>query len=250
MRAVGAKVAMLVVAFGIGGCASFKTRDAKLAGVKTIGIISALGDELTLAKGGLTGLDGRSQRFPISSWNLDQQIVQQATTALGGRYQVQPVSYTRDAFAKLETDTDVIRLGALRRDPFKKLVESAVSPQGLDAYVIITKAKTKFGPGSRKIEGIGLLSYHTMMASYYEIHAVYEVRVYDGKSFDLIEKIAAPPLEDGGTVRIAGPSRMVDESLSQDGNPAENEKLHAAVTDLVARSLSSTLGDLRLANKS
>jgi hypothetical protein len=89
-----------------------------------------------------------------------------------------------------------------------------------------------------------------MMASYYEIHAVYEVRVYDGKSFDLIEKIAAPPLEDAGTVRIAGPSRMVDESLSQDGNPAENEKLHAAVTDLVARSLSSTLGDLRLANKS
>jgi hypothetical protein len=43
---------------------------------------------------------------------------------------------------------------------------------------------------------------------------------------------------------------MVDESLSQDGNPAENEKLHAAVTDLVARSLSSTLGDLRLASKS
>jgi hypothetical protein len=41
---------------------------------------------------------------------------------------------------------------------------------------------------------------------------------------------------------------VIDESFELDaGNPAQNEKLHAAITDLVARSLSSTLGDMQLA---
>jgi hypothetical protein len=41
---------------------------------------------------------------------------------------------------------------------------------------------------------------------------------------------------------------MIDESFALGaGDPAQNEKLHAAITDLVARSLSSTLSDMHLA---
>jgi hypothetical protein len=123
-----------------------------------------------------------------------------------------------------------------------------VSPQGLDVYIVITKAKSNFGGGARKVEGIGFVTYGTMMESYNQIHALYEIRVFDGKTFDVIEKMVAPPLDDIGTVRIAGPSRMIDESFSLNGNPAQNEKLHAAITDLVARSLSSTLSDMHLAD--
>jgi hypothetical protein len=243
-----ANLATVLLAVSVGACAMLETRETRLQAIKTVGIVSAVGGEITFARGGLTGLDNRSQSFAIGSWGLDELIVQQVTAALSGRFQVQPVTYTRDAFAAIEKDSIVVPINVIRDDPFKKLVQTQVSPQGLDAYIVITKARSKFGGGARKLEGIGFLSYGTVLASYNQIHALYEIRVFDGKSFDVIEKMAAPPLDDAGAVRIAGPSRMIDESFALGaGDPAQNEKLHAAITDLVARSLSSTLSDMHLA---
>jgi hypothetical protein len=247
MRGARANFATIVLAVSVGACAMLETRETKLQAVKTVGIISAVGDEITFAKGGLTGLDNRSQRFPIGSWGLDDLIVQQVTAALNGRFQVQPVSYRRAAFAAIK-DSPVAPVNLIRGDPFGKLVQTEVSPQGLDAYIVITKAKSNFGGGARKVEGIGFITYGTMMESYNQVHALYEIRVFDGKSFDVIEKMAAPPLDDFGAVRLAGPSRMIDESFAPGtGNPAENEQLHTAIADLVARSLSSALSDMHLA---
>jgi hypothetical protein len=240
--------AAVVVALNAGACATFETHQTKLQAVRTVGIISAVGDEITVATGGLSGLDNSRQRFPIASWALDDLIVQQATAALNGRFQVQPVTYTRDAFARLEPDSIVAPVNLMRGDRFKKLVETGVLPQGLDAYIVITKAKANFGGGGRKVEGIGFIRYGTLMASYSQVHALYEIRVIDGKSFDIIEKMAAAPLDNAGAVRLPGPSRLVDENFSPGaGDPTRNENLHGAITDLIVRSLSTTLSDMHLA---
>jgi hypothetical protein len=238
---------VVVAALNVGACATFETHQTKLGAVKTVGVISAVGHEMSFASGGLTGLDNHSQRFPIASWGLDDLIVKQVTAALNGRFQVTPLTYKRAAFAMIE-DSPVAPVNLIRGDPFKKLVQTEVLPQGLDAYIVITKAKSNFGGGSRKVEGIGFLSYGTVMESYSQIHALYEIRVFDGKSFDVIEKMAAPPLDDAAQVRIGGPSRTVDANLAPStGDPVRNEKLHAAITDLVTRSLSTTLSDMNLA---
>jgi hypothetical protein len=239
---------VVVVAVSASACAMFETRETKLQAVKTVGIISAVGDEITFAKGGLTGLNNRSQSFPIASWGLDDLIVQQATTALNGRFQVQPVSYNRTAFAAVK-DSPIAPANLVRGDPFKKLVQTDASPQGLDGYIVITKARSNFGTSTRKLEGIGLITYGTMMESYNQVHALYEIRVFDGRTFDVIEKMTAPPLGDGGEVAIAGPSRRIDAiSPADTGNPAENARLRAAIADLVARSLAATLSDMHLAD--
>jgi hypothetical protein len=240
--------ATVLFALSVGGCAMLATRETKLQAVKTVGIISAVGDEMSFAKIGLTGLNNASQSFPIGSWGLDDLIVQQATAALSGRFQVQPVSYQRAAFSAIK-DSPVAPVNLMRGDVLKKLLKTEVTPQGLDAYIVIIKAKSNFGGGARKVEGIGFVSYGTLLASYSEIHVLYEIRVYDGKTFDVIEKMAAPPLDNGLTVGFGGPSRLVDESFSPSASdPARNENLHGAITDLIARSLSSTLGYMRLAD--
>src|ERR1700694_4576189 len=245
MRGPGANLATLVLAVSVSACAMFETRETRLQTVKTVGIISAVGDEITFATGGLTGINNRSQSFPIGSWGLDDLIVQQVTAALNGRFQVQPVTYGRDVFATAEKESIVTPVNLIRGDPFRKLVQTEVSPQGLDAYIVITKAKSNFGGGGRKVEGIGFLTYGTVMASYSQIHALYEIRVIDGKTFDVIEKRVAPPLDNAAEVRLPGPSRVVDESFSLSaGDPVRNEKLHGAITDLIARSLS----DMHLAD--
>jgi hypothetical protein len=247
-RYVTLATVVVPLAIGIGACALFETGQTKLKAVKTVGIISAVGDQITFAKGGLTGLDNRRQSFPIGSWNLDDLIVQQTAAALNGRFQVQLVTYKRDAFASVEKTSPITPVKLIRGDPFKTLVQTEVSPQGLDAYIVITKAKSNFGGGGRKVEGIGFLSYGTAMESHNQIHALYEIRVFDGRTFDVIEKMTAPPLDDAGAVKLAGPTRTIDESFAPGtGDLAQNEKLRTAVTDLVARSLSSTLSDMHLA---
>ncbi|SRR5258708_20644536 len=239
---------VVVLALSLSACAMLETRETKLQAVKTVGIISAVGDEMNFARIGLTGPNNANQSFPIGSWGLDDLIVQQATAALSGRFRVQQVSYQRAAFAAIK-DSPVAPVNLMRGDPLKKLLETEVSPQGLDAYIVIAKAKSNFGGGARKVEGIGFVSYGTLLASYSEIHVLYEIRVYDGKTFDVIEKMVAPPLDNGATVGLAGPGRFVDESLSPSaGDPARNENLHGAITDLIARSLSSTLSDMHLAD--
>jgi hypothetical protein len=142
----------------------------------------------------------------------------------------------------------VAPVNLMRGDPFKKLVQTEVSPQGLDAYIVITRARASFGGGGRKIEGIGFVSYDTLLASSSHIHALYEIRVIDGKTFDVIEKMAALPSDNADSVRLPGPSRLVDASFSPAaGDPARNENLHGAIADLVTSSLAATLNDMLLA---
>ena len=234
-------VGLAVASVVLSAAAAFETRATRLQAVKTVGIVSAIGEEMSLTQAGLTALGNTEQSASISAWGLDELIVQQATKLLSGRFRVQAVSYRRAAFAAIR-DSAVAPVNLLRSDPFKELVRSDVAPQGLDAYIVITRARSKLGNG-RNVEGVGLAQYRTLLADYGLIHALYEIRVIDGKSFDVIEKRAAAPLDNTGTMRLAGPSGPVDATFE---GPAASERLRAAIADLVTRSLPVTLGDMHL----
>jgi hypothetical protein len=115
-----------------------------------------------------------------------------------------------------------------------------VSPQGLDAYIIISKARASLAGSGRKVEGVGLITHNTAVETYSLIHALYEITVIDGKTFDTIEKSAAAPLDQPAPVRLAGPTRSISAS---NGDP---ENLRQAVVEIIERSLPATLGDMRL----
>ena len=199
-----------------------------------------MGDQFTLARAGLTGLDNSARSVSIASWGLDDLIAQRVAEALSVRFQVKPVSYPRATFATTQ-DSAIAAVDLVRGDRFKKLVQTDVSPQGLDAYVVVTKAKANFGGGNRKVEGVGLITYSTVLESFSLLHALYEIRVIDGKTFDVIEKLAAGPSDDASSIRLAGPSLVIDAAVD-----VPNETLHRAVVDLLMRSLPNTLSDLHL----
>jgi hypothetical protein len=234
-------IGLAVASVALSAAAAFETRATKLQAIKTVGIVSAIGEEMSLTQAGLTGIANAGQSASIGAWGLDELIVQQVTRLLSNRYRVQPVSYRRAAFAAIR-DSAVAPVNLLRSDPFKELVRTDVAPQGLDAYIVITRARSKLGNG-RNVEGVGLAQYRTLLADYSLIHALYEVRVIEGKSFDVIEKRAAAPLDNTGTMRLAGPSGPVDETFE---GPAANDRLRAAIADLITRSLPVTLGDMHL----
>jgi hypothetical protein len=244
LRRAGFAVLTLLVLCG-SARALFETRETKLQAVKTVGIISAVGDRFVFTKAGLTGFDNASRSVSIASWALDDFFAQQATAMLSGRFEVKPVSYPRATFAAI-SESPLRPVALIRGDQFKKLVETEVTPQGLDALVVITRARADLGAGGRKVEGIGLVTYSTMTESYSAIHALYEIRVVDGKTFDVIEKLAAGSLDSSTDLRLAGPSRLLDQGVPVGSDAASDENLHRAVVDLITRSLPVTFEDMRL----
>jgi hypothetical protein len=237
--------AIAVFALCTGACATFATGETKLQTVKTVGIISAIGDQMTVARAGLTGPDDGARTVPIASWGLDDLIVQRATASLDGRFQVQAVTYNRAAFTKIENSV-LTPVNLVRSDPIKRLIKSEVSPQGLDAYIVITKAKANIGAGGRKVEGVGLITYGTVLETYSQIYALYEIRVIDGRTFDIIKKLAAPPLDNTGHVRLSGPSRLVDGDYSISAPDGARQGLREPIIDLIMKSLPTTLNDMHL----
>jgi hypothetical protein len=245
-----AVLAVLLVVLA-SGCASLDAPAAKLQALKTVGIVSAVGDEFTLTKAGLTGFADDDQRFSIEPWGIDDLIVSRAGALLGTRFQVQPLTYRRASFAARERAAPIAVMNVLREDPVKELVRKEISPQGLDAYVVITKATSPYGSRGRTVAGVGIINHGAVFGSYAQLHALYLIRVIDGHEFKVIDKRSASPLDGAEMVRLAGPSRLIDPSLLPAANdPARNDNLKAAVTDLIERSLPATLRDLRLVDRS
>jgi hypothetical protein len=236
---------LLVLA--VGACASVEAVPAKLQAIKTVGVVSAVADQFTFTQAGLTGLESADRSVSIEPWSIDDLIVSRAGVLLSKRFQVQTLTYRRAAFAARESNSPIAVANLLREDPVKALVRAEITPQGLDAYVVITKATAPSGSRGRPVTGIGIINHSAVFGSHAQLHALYEIRVIDGHTFDVIGKKSASPLDNSDIARLSGPSRMVDASLATTANDVTaNEQLKAAVTELIERSLEPTLRDLRL----
>jgi hypothetical protein len=232
---------------GCSACTAVGTEAPMLRNFKTVGVISAVGDTLTLTTAGLTGLGNGERIYSIDSWGIDDLIVSRASALLSRHFQVQPVTYRRAAFAALEQSNPVVVVNLLRKDRVKDLVRTEAAPQGLDAYVVITRGTSTYGNGGRSVGGVGIINHSALLSSYNQIHALHVVRVVDGREFSVLDKRSAAPLDNAEIVRLGGPSRMVDDAFLPTATGATgNEKLKAAVTDLIERSLPATLESLRL----
>jgi hypothetical protein len=247
-RWLGSALAALLA---LSGCASIGETN-RLEGIKTIGIISAIGDKFTVTQSGLTGFDNTPRSVSIEAWGIDEQIVARASSVLGQHFQVQTVSYPREPFSVPERSSfipapDLLRENPFKReDPLKEIVGSQVTPQGLDAYVVITKATLKYGTRGVPLSGIGLIKHSTLFDSSTIVHALYVIRIIDGHTFRTIDKKSASPV-DNSIIRLAGPSHMVDSAdLPPISDPLQSDSLKAAVADLINRSVEPTLRDLRL----
>src|SRR5215475_13397267 len=95
---------------------------AKYEGVRRIGVISAIGDTFMVKKIGLTVFGNEQNQFAIEPWKVDDYVV-------GRRFEVRAVSVPKAAILAAEGSASKIA-EAIRQ----------ASPQGLDAYVVVTKS--------------------------------------------------------------------------------------------------------------
>jgi hypothetical protein len=235
------------------GCVSMESPATRLRAVKSIGIISAIGDDFTMTKTGLIAAADADRHGSIEAWGIDDVVVGRIGAQLGRRFQVQPVTYPRAAFAAREAASPftVTKLTSGRDSRIADLIRGQVSPQGPDAYVVVTKATSAYGSRGRSVAGIGILSHVAMFGSSAQLHVLYTITVVDGHTFKVIDKKIALPAGSTELFRLAGPSRdLAGDLVSAAQNPGENDQLKVAAIDLIDGSLGRTLQDLKLIDRS
>jgi hypothetical protein len=154
----------------------------KLANIKTIGIISAIGDRAAFESVGITVFGNDSKTIPINEWGIDPLVISTLSKTLGNRYQIVPVAYDVAAFQPER----IYRGGVFKgdRQSIADIVRAAAAPQGLDAYIVVTKVDTGYGESGQLLRGLGLARGPGPLFSYkVYVHALYTVTVVDGHQF-------------------------------------------------------------------
>jgi hypothetical protein len=216
----------------------------KVEGVRTIGIVSAIGDKFYLRKVGFTVFGNESQEIPIDSWGIDELMTSKIRAALAGRLDVRPVKYRRAAFAEAE-NTIAIGVESLRGET----VRTEVTPQGLDAYLIVTKATAPYGQTNQMLRGLGMVDGFKFGDHLIYAYAFYSISLVDGHDWTVSRGTFATIQGDAGLFgpRLKGASRELDKSwwpASLDA--ASNQRLKGVVAELIDQSLPGTLQKMLL----
>lgn len=149
--------------------------------VKTIGIVSALGDTLEKKKVGITVFGNAETTEDIAAWKIDEFVIAEFTAQLRDSYTVVPVVYTKSDFFPdtrgIIVDADIDTEAAVARLP------RPAGTQTPDAYIVVTKTffSDVIAKTNQHLFGLGL--YHPTRGAYANsIYAAIEVNVVDGRS--------------------------------------------------------------------
>lgn len=71
---------------------------------KCVGVVSAIGDTLTVTKTGFTVFNNEDSKLPIEAWRIDDLVFSKISAVLGTHFNLKRVSVPKGAFAVLEED--------------------------------------------------------------------------------------------------------------------------------------------------
>ncbi|HYM03411.1 MAG TPA: hypothetical protein VET85_10730 [Stellaceae bacterium] len=235
----------------LGACAAEPPPAQVYADVKTIGVISDIGDRVMLKTMGATALGSLEVIEPVD-WGIDQHVVGEVSRRLADRFAVTPLTYDASAFddiVRLGQPVPAAAIGERPRRPIEDILRTAVTPRGLDAYVVITRAASPYRGGRQVVEGLGLVRSDGAAAP--EAFAIYDITVVDGRKYTVIRRARARQENDLVFPPIAGAHREVAagdwaQSLAAASEP-QRRRLRETLLALIDRSLGDTLRMLGLA---
>jgi hypothetical protein len=220
-----------------------------LANVKSVAIVSALGDCLNLRDVKPVGSLFNAispECVPIESWGIDDAITRQIADTISNRFTVKPVTYDRAAFYRLPWSP---MAGA--QVPVEKQLRAMANP-GVDAYVVVTRMAVPNalgGDNNTYVDGLGIGHDSSIFSQTTKMYAIYTIRFIDAHTFDTLETEGAHLPKTGFLPRV--PIVDVDDSLwsssAKDMTDDQKAKARARLTALIQESIGSTLHYMDLA---
>ena len=183
MRTLVSCIAACISAFVL--CVPAIAED-ELANIKSVAVISAIGDCLNLIDVGTAGILTdifNPQCMPTDSWGIDDLVTDQIAGALGSRFAVKSVAYDRSQFAHMPVTSLPVMPTQLRQ-----ALQGLKNP-GVDAYVVVTKMQigNVISDSSAPVSGIGIAHEGSLLLSDTDkMYAFYIIRIVDARSFGLL----------------------------------------------------------------
>jgi hypothetical protein len=215
---------------------------AKMAHIRSVAVVSVVGDRLRLISGGHALTGKGTAGLPIAAWGIDEQVEATAREVLSRHYAIKQVSVDRKALS----DFTVIPTVSIGEIP------GLQTSTEVDAYVLIVKASRAQTP----FPDLGILHWTPMLSEETTtVYANYAILVVDARTLDLIAvRIAVPPPRKlCGEPRMPAfdvPSCLIDNKLAPtpDGQISEaaQEEVRTRMSDLLAKSVPETLFRLGL----
>lgn len=206
---------------------------------KTIGVISALSDQVTVidATGGWMR---HRATYPLDDWPIDALATQEATRWLEKKgFEVKPVSVEKSAFSAQALGGPVSRSDWLdrARPSLVDIIHRNVRPADLAYYLVLVEAS-----GSDSIpdlHGIGFVHFSGKPQAFMLYHAL----LIDGKSGETIDDLHADPdnAHWGDSAAIAGPNTDLPKAVWPQQVDAWTDEQRAAFRDAVEGALRTNL---------
>jgi hypothetical protein len=200
---------VLALPLVLAACQTKPIEPAKVSSIKTMGVISGVGEYGSLRTVGLTVFGNDSASVPGLMAGTDQFIADRLVAELRDRFDVKPIRADLSALdskhAYFPGSQKII--GETRR-PVEDAARSEFAANGLDAYILVTPGFSPVGGTNQGVGGLGLLKWNRLFDSRYSLFALYSLIVFDGHDFTIIGTMKALP--EGFVVR--GPFGDVDES--------------------------------------
>jgi hypothetical protein len=207
------------------------------ANVKTVAVVSAIGDGLELNHRG-TFFVHSLKVAPIADWNLDGEIENQIAAALDKRFTVKPIQADRAAIAKLVIKVNDTGIATP--------ISGLPTVPAADLYIVVLKHSTTW-LGLDDLAGVGLWNQTPFGDQVTSLFVDYTIAVVDPHTLrPLVLRVGltSPRFPQDA------PARTIDNALFPKDwttlSPDQAKALHPMVSELVADSIPETLMRLGL----
>jgi hypothetical protein len=204
--------------------------------VKCVGVVSAIGDTLSVSKTGFTVFNNEDSKLPIDAWRIDDLVFSKISVVLGKHFNLKRVSVPKGAFAVLEEDHSPFYDSA---EDVKAILGRITTATKCDQYIVAMKTHVAFKTGQR-IDGLGIYS----QGGRHTVWAEFTINMYDGQNFSLLAKYPAWNGKKNFLGRNMRPTREVDGTWWPAAGGAQNPTLKDGFRALIEESLDATVPQL------
>lgn len=198
-----ALVALACAPVCVGPASGQSVAPKKEAG-RCVGVISAIGDTVAVAKTGFTVFNNENFKVPIDTWRIDDLVFSRISSALGRRSNPKRVSVPKGSFAALGEGYSPLSDPA---EDARAILAKVITTPRCDRYIVVMETRLALKTGQR-IDGLGI----AFQGNQYFASAAFALNIYDGQTFALLEKHQALTGEKNFLGRRIMPGRTVDET--------------------------------------
>jgi len=143
----------------------------RYANIHTVGIVSVIGDVVTMSSSSLLTGASNDCFLYIDDWRLDDAIVDKIATLLSPRFTTKSVTLSRASLFNLRDSESGIR----------RYITTLPAENGVDAYIIVSKRYLSASQGINSVPVFGLTVLDRFLFGP-GVFALYQVEVVDAKS--------------------------------------------------------------------